>query len=74
MEDIISKVNKGKAWQYGLPAASAALSQVGYHGLLPLGLGVGVGGYVGHGAKKVAELLQNPEVIKVLNKIGRLTK
>jgi hypothetical protein len=72
LEDVTAKLNQGKALQYGLPTlAGAALGHFGgYHGALPLGLGAGLGAYAGHGAGKIAELIQNPEVANLLTKLA----
>lgn len=73
LEDITTKLNKGKAVQYGLPATLAPLitASMGHAGIPTALASMAVGGILGHGAGKVADLAQNPVVQQLLTKLGR---
>jgi hypothetical protein len=76
LEDITTKLNKGKAVQYGVPAAVAPfVSMVGGHsGIGPVLASMAAGGLIGHGAGKVADLAQNPEIERLLRALGKGVK
>lgn len=72
LENITTKLNKGKAVQYGLPAALAPLltASMGHAGIPAALASMAAGGILGHGAGKVADLAQNPVVEELLRKLG----
>lgn len=72
LKNIQSKVNKGKAAGYAIPAiGGAALSQLIHPGLVSALGGIGAGAYLGHGGgSKMTDFIQNPEVERFLQKLS----